>query len=78
MIVVLPEREFDVVVGVGVTVCCVALTGDVVAEVWLPDPFVTALVTLLAVLLVAPAPAPPDVAVAVAGAKVPVEPSALE
>lgn len=86
MTVVLSEREpVVVVVGVGATVCCVPFTGDVVAEVWLSDPFAAALVALVAVLLVAPAPAPldiavapPDVAVAVAGAKVPVEPSVLE
>lgn len=79
MTLVLSEREpVVVVVGVGATVCCVPFTGDVVAEVWLSDPFATALVALVAVLLVAPAPAPLDIAVAVAGAKVPVEPSVLE
>lgn len=67
----LPERELDVVVGVGAVLCCVALTGDVVAEAWLSDP-------VAAVLLAAPATAPLDVAAAVAGAKVPVEPSVLE
>ena len=71
------------VVGVCATACCVPVTGDVVAEVWLSDPFAAVLcaallVALVAVLLIAPAPASLAVAVAVAGAKVPVEPSALE
>ena len=93
MIVVLPDLEPDVVVGVGATACCVPFTGDdvvaegslaapsaaaLVEEVWLCDPFAAALVALVALLLVAAAPASPAVAVAVAGAKVPVEPSALE
>lgn len=94
MIVLLPELPDLVVgVGVGVTACCVPLTGDVDAEgwlaapsaaalvagVWLCDPFAAALVALAPSLLVAAAaPASLAVAVAVAGAKVPVEPSALE
>ena len=70
MILKLPEREPDAVAGVGAVLCCVPLTGDGVAEVWLCDPFPA--------VLVAPATAPLDVAAAVAGAKVPVEPSVLE
>ena len=78
MIVLLPDWEPAVVVGVGATLCCVPFTGDVVAEVWLSAPFAAVLVASVAALLVAAAPAPLDVAVAVAGAKVPVEPSVLE
>ena len=78
MTVLLSDLEPAVVVGVGATLCCVPLTGDVVAELRLPDPFAAVFVALEAALLVVAAPAPLDVAVAVAGAKVPVEPSVLE